>query len=232
MAKYNNKMNKIKYNINFFCSFVITIYNLFLMNAYLYKITLHKIQEFDIVSKINFLVSSFVFLFLLNYIIIYIISHIKYLGKVFLFCHFIMSSLISYFLIFYNIAFDKYTMYYFITAKNKMEFQEYLNLHLLLYLCIFTFLPSIIVFKIKMKTFNKQIIKRSFKIIFTTIICYYIAIEFNLKKNKDGHFDLYEPYQMLFYNTVPFNYILSLGKIAQYNLESYQIIKIEPIERK
>ncbi len=170
-------------------------------------------------NNIVFLISV-VFLLIFAITIFFYLFCFKFTTKPVLIIILLASSLAGYFMNNYNILIDN-TMVQNIFETDTREALDLLNLKLFIYLVFLGILPSIIVFKIKIKykSFIRDLLTRLL-ILFTAFFIVLVAF-FSM---SDFYFSFFREHRPLRSYTNPTYFIYSLGKYAAENLKSGEVV--------
>ncbi len=173
-----------------------------------------------LLSNLVFLISVAVLLYL-AIILLFSILCFKYTTKPILITILLVSSLTSYYMNNYNIVIDE-TMFQNIIETDASETFDLLSFKLFIYLALAGILPSVIIYKIKIryKSFKKELILKFVTIAVTLLIIIVMGLSLS-----DFYFSLFREHKaILKYNANPVCYIYSGIKYFSKNFKNRNIV--------
>ena len=174
-------------------------------------------------DNIWFLISITIVLFSVI-VLLFSIFCFKYTSKTILITILLVSSLVSYFMNHYNIVIDE-TMLQNTLETDTHEVFDLLNLKLFIYLFFAGILPSVIVFKLKIKykSFKRELFSR-----FIIAVSALVVILITAFPVSDFYTSFLREHKPLRYYTNPTYYIFSMGKYIGKNYFKKEMV-IKPI---
>ena len=174
-------------------------------------------------DNIWFLISITIVLFSVI-VLLFSIFCFKYTSKTILITILLVSSLVSYFMNHYNIVIDE-TMLQNTLETDTPEVFDLLNLKLFIYLFFAGILPSVIVFKLKIKykSFKRELFSR-----FIIAVSALVVILITAFPVSDFYTSFLREHKPLRYYTNPTYYIFSMGKYIGKNYFKKEMV-IKPI---
>jgi lipid A ethanolaminephosphotransferase len=143
----------------------------------------------------------------------------KYTTKPVLILILVTSSIASYYMNNYNVLIDE-SMIRNVLETNMSEVSDLLNINLFIYLALTGILPSILVYKIRIryKTLLKELLSKI--TVFAVVFLIILAMFFPL---SDFYFSFFREHKQLRYYANPTSYIYSIIKYIAHHLDSGEV---------